>query len=62
MDIAMEKYIKNFMDDVLEMFDGGEKDKSHKLGPGRIREMLINKHPDRLDIPSKAEMQKAISR
>ena len=58
----MEKYIKNFMDDVLEMFDEGEKDKSHKMGPGRIREILINKHPDRLDIPSKAEMQQAISR
>ena len=49
------------MDDVLEMFDEGEKDKSHKMGPGRIQEMLINKHPDRLDIPSKAEMQQAIS-
>ena len=36
MDIAMEKYIKNFMDDVLEMFDEGEKDKIHKMGPGRM--------------------------
>ena len=57
-----KKYIKNFMDDVLEMFEEGEKDKSHKMGPGRMRERLMNKYPDRLDIPSEAELRQAISK
>ena len=57
-----KKYIKNFMDDVPEMFEEGDKDKSHKMGPGRIREMLINKYPDRLYIPSESELRQAISK
>eukprot|EP00957_Ditylum_brightwellii_P114003 8691639-Ditylum_brightwellii.AAC.1 len=50
------------MDDVLEMFEEGEKDKGHKMGPGRMRERLMNKYPDWLDIPSEAELRQAISK
>lgn len=51
-----KKYIKNFMDDVLEMFEEGG------MGPGRMRERLMNKYPDRFDIPSEAELRQAISK
>ena len=41
---------------------GKQTNKSHKMGPGRMREMLIAKYPDRLDIPSESELQQAISK
>ena len=44
------------------MFQDGKTDKSHKMGPGRMREMLIAKYPDRLDIPSESELWQAISK
>ena len=41
---------------------GKQTNKSHKMGPGRMREMLIAKYPDRLDIPSESELWQAISK
>ena len=57
-----KKYISSFMDDILQMIQDGETDKSHKMGPGRMREMLIAKYPDRLDMPSESELQQDISK
>ena len=44
------------------MFRQGSLDKSLKMGPGRMREMLITNHPDRFDIPSEAELHQQISK
>lgn len=50
------------INDVLQFFQDGEDGKSHKMSPGRMREMLIVKCYDRLDFTSEAEPRKAISK
>ena len=43
------------------MFKDGESNQSQKMGPRRIRELLIEIYPLQFNIPSEAELQQVIS-
>lgn len=56
------KYIGDFKDDVCALFEQGEKQKSTKMGPGRMLEVLKRMHPNRFDLPFESEIRQEIAK
>ena len=50
------KYIDAFKSDIVEMFNAGCRDKSFRMGAGRMLEKIKRKYPGRLNIPSETEI------
>ena len=55
------KYIEAFKGDIVEMFNAGCRDKSFRMGAGRMLERIKRQNPGRLDLPSETEIRQAIS-
>jgi len=55
------KYIDPFKDDIAAMFQAGLKDKSVRMGAGKMLEKLRQKYSGRLDLPPESEIRQAIT-
>ncbi|KAG2811083.1 hypothetical protein PC116_g19891 [Phytophthora cactorum] len=56
------RYIKRYEEEVAELFRQGEDNSSCKLGPARMLEVLIEKHPTKYDLPSDNEIRSEMSK
>ena len=57
-----KKYIDFFIADIEDIVNRGFRDKSKRMGPGKIRPLLLSRYPDRFDIPCDTEIQTVITR
>jgi hypothetical protein len=56
-----KKYIGPYKQDVEQLFLEGCEDKSKRMGPGRMLNVLKSRYQDALDLPSETEIRQAIS-
>ena len=56
-----EKYLGPYKDEIQSMFMRGNKDAKDRIGPAKMIEILKNKYPDRLTIPSEQEVRTYIT-
>lgn len=54
-------YMELYKEDVDEMFERGERDKSEKMSPAQMVEQLRRKYPGRYCLPSESEVQRYVS-
>ena len=55
------KYIEQYKDEIIELFDKGNKESSHKMNPAMMREFLLEKYPKTYSIPGETEIKQQIN-
>lgn len=58
---CMEKYIDTFRQDIVQMFNTGEKDKAKRRGPAETLKELNRFYSESLDLPSETEIRTLLS-
>ena len=56
-----ETYMEPYKDELLKMFEHGNKDSAKKMNPGKMREQLMIMFPHKFSIPSETEIKKFIN-
>jgi hypothetical protein len=56
------RYATEFREDIEELFDRGQANKSYKVGRGRMLEILRVRYPQRFDLPNENELRQEIAK
>ena len=59
-DLYGYSYVKDFTEDLQEMFEKGEENSSNKMNAGQMREALKLKYPHKFAIPGETEIKSHI--
>jgi len=51
-------YISDYEGELKSMFEVGVQESSRKMGPAKMRELLVKKYPNKFSIPSETDIKK----